>query len=292
MKTYVDLHLHSTCSDGTHSPARLVELAARAGLAAIALADHDNVDGIDEAMAAGRNFDVEVLPGVELSVSWGGYEDIHLLGYCFDHHRSALCTALKEFREFRESRNEGIVTRINEQLLKEGRSPIDFAQVQQSAEGTIGRPHIAMALIGKGHARNMEEAFERYLVPCNLPKRFFPIDQAIDLIHEAGGVTSLAHPFYITTDRDELRRLLDCFVPLGLDGIEAYNNRATNDDMDWFITQARRRGLVITGGSDFHGADGGELLPGGVRGNLLIPYACVDEIRQKAALRQDRQVSR
>ncbi len=285
MERLVDLHLHSTCSDGVHDPARLVEMAAAAGLAAIAVADHDNIDGIDEALAAGRIFGVEVLPAVELSVLWERYEDIHLLGYCFDHRHPALRSALQEFRDFRESRNERIVTRINERLLREGRSPIDFAEVQRKAEGTLGRPHVAAVLIERGYARDNEDAFQRYLVPCNVPKRYFPIDEAIRLIHEAGGVAVLAHPPYITEDRSELTRLLDSFLALGLDGIEAYSNRATNDDIDWYITQARRRGLIVTGGSDYHGLEGGEIVPGGGRGNLRIPYRCVEEIRRAVACR-------
>jgi predicted metal-dependent phosphoesterase TrpH len=286
MERLVDLHLHSTCSDGAHGPTRLVEMAAAAGLAAIALADHDNIDGIDEAMAAGRLLGVEVLSGVELSVLWESYEDIHLLGYGFDHRHAALRNALQAFRDFRESRNERIVARINERLLQEGRTPIDFAEVQRRAEGTLGRPHIAAVLIERGYAPDNEGAFQRYLVPCNVPKRYFPIDEAIGLIHEVGGVAVLAHPPYITEDRRELVRLLDTFVPLGLDGIEAYSNRATNDDIDWYITQARRRGLIVTGGSDYHGLEGGEIVLGGGRGNLRIPYRCVEEIRQAVARRR------
>lgn len=283
----VDLHLHSTCSDGAYSPPRLVEMAKAVGLAAIAIADHDNIDGIAEAVMTGPLFDVEVLPAVELSVSWQGFDDIHLLGYCFDYHQPALCEALEDFRNFRESRNERILDRVNELLHQEGRAAIDFSEVLQQAEGTLGRPHIAMLLVAKGYARDMEDAFQHYLVPCNMPKRFFPLDQAIDLIHNAGGVTSLAHPPYITTDRKELMRLLDLFIPLGLDGIEAYSNRATNDDIDWYISQARRRDLLITGGSDFHGTEGGEILLGGLRGNLRVPYRCAEEIRRKAGQRQE-----
>jgi predicted metal-dependent phosphoesterase TrpH len=282
MKRLVDLHLHSNCSDGANPPARLVELAAAAGLAAIAIADHDNIDGIEEAMAAGRRLQVEVLPAVELSVSWNGFEDIHLLGYCFDHRHPPLAMALREFQEYRERRNGLIVERINERLVEEGLRPLDFEEVRRQAEGTLGRPHIGMQLITKGYVGSMEEAFQRYLVPCNMPKRFFPIGEAIDLIHEAGGVTSLAHPPYITTDREKLKKLLDHFETLGLDGIEAYNNRATNEDIDWFISQARRRDLAVTGGSDFHGTEGEELILGGLRGNLRIPYDCVEEIRRKA----------
>jgi predicted metal-dependent phosphoesterase TrpH len=286
MNLYVDLHLHSTCSDGIHPPAEVVRMAAEAGLAAIALCDHDNVDGIDEAMATGRELGVEVLAGVELSVLWEGYEDIHLLGYGFDHHDARLRNSLREFQAFREGRNERIVERVNEKLATEGRAPIDFAGVLALAGGTVGRPHIAMALIEAGHVSTNDEAFRSYLVPCNVAKRYFPVDEAIALVHRAGGVTSLAHPPFITGDRGEFEKLLGDLVPLGLEGVEAWNNGASNNDIDWYITAARRRGLIVTGGSDFHGIEGGQVRIGGGRGNLKIPYACVEEIRQALARRR------
>lgn len=275
----VDLHLHSTCSDGVFPPGEVARMAARAGLAAMALADHDNIDGIDAAMAAGAEAGIEVLSGVELSVVWESIQDIHLLGYGFDHRDGELRAALQSFREFRESRNERIVERVNEKLLAEGRVPIDIAAVKAKAGGTLGRPHIAMALLDDGHVTTKDDAFERYLVPCNVEKRYFPIAEAIDLIHRAGGVAVLAHPPYIPVDRAGLFKLLDTFAALGLDGVEAYNTGASNDDIDWMITQTRRRGMIVTGGSDFHGIEGGEIVIGGGRGNLKIPYACVEEIR-------------
>lgn len=281
MSDTIDLHLHSTCSDGGYSPTAVVEMAAEAGLVAIALADHDNIDGIDEAREAGARLGIEVLSGVELSVVWEKFEDIHLLGYGFDHKNAALVKALAGFRDFRERRNEMIVVRVNERLAVEGRAPIDFAEVQVSAGGTVGRPHIAMALREKGYVRNNEEAFSRYLVPCNVPKRVFPIDEAIALVHEAGGVTVLAHPPFITTERKTFLHLLETLIPFGLDGVEAWNSGSNNDEIDWYITAARRRGLIVTGGSDFHGNEEGSVRIGVGRGNLQIPYACVEEIRQR-----------
>ena len=281
MSDTIDLHLHSTCSDGGYSPTAVVEMAAEAELVAIALADHDNIDGIDEAREAGARLGIEVLSGVELSVVWEKFEDIHLLGYGFDHKNAALVNALAGFREFRERRNEMIVVRVNERLAVEGRAPIDFAEVQVSAGGTVGRPHIAMALREKGYVRNNEEAFSRYLVPCNVPKRVFPIAEAIALVHDAGGVTVLAHPPFITTERKTFLSLLETLIPFGLDGVEAWNSGSNNDEIDWYITAARRRGLIVTGGSDFHGNEEGSVRIGRGRGNLQIPYACVDEIRRR-----------
>lgn len=279
MSDLVDLHMHSTFSDGVLTPTQLVAEAARLGLRAIALADHDNVDGIDEALAAGREHGVEVLPAIELSVVWKDYRDVHLLGYAFDHHHPVLKSALIEFRAFRAGRSERIVENINRELDKEGRPPISFAEIRQRAGGTIGRPHIGQALLEAGYVVTMDEAFKRYLVPCNEPKRYFPIDDAIRMIHQAGGCAVLAHPPYIGVDDATLEVLLHEFIGMGLDGLEAYNPGATNDDIDRAITLARRLGLMITGGSDFHQPLPGGIVMGAGRGNLKIPYRCVEEIR-------------
>ena len=279
MPDLVDLHLHSTFSDGTLTPTELVAQAASIGLRAIALADHDNVDGIPEALAAGRKLGVEVISAVELSVVWQSYQDLHLLGYAFDHENQMLHDALAEFQAFRAGRSLRIVEKINRQLDNEGRRPLDSAAIRKRAGGTIGRPHIGHALLAAGHVQSMDDAFERYLVPCNEPKRFFPIDEAIRLIHAAGGCTVLAHPPFIGVDDETLVELLHRFIAMGLDGLEAYNSGTGNDDIDRYITLARRTGLIVTGGSDFHQPLAGGIVMGAGRGNLKIPYRCVEEIR-------------
>jgi len=274
----VDLHLHTNYSDGVYSPSDLVRLAARAGMKAIAIADHDHLGGIDEAMEAAEKLGVELLPAVELSSQWGGYMDIHLLGYGFDHRHPELLARLEDFRTYRQGRNEQVVARVNERLLQEGRDPIDFAQVLALAEGALGRPHIAQILVASGHARHSEDAFQRYLVPCNVPKKYFPMDEAIALLHRAGGVAVLAHPLYITSDRKRFEALLDEFTTMGLDGVEALCSGFTKDDRDYYLTQARRRGLLVTGGSDFHGIEQSGIAIGTGFGNLAVGYSCVEEI--------------
>ena len=280
----VDLHLHSTCSDGLSSPAELVTLARDAGLRAIALCDHDSIAGIDEALAAGEDGGLEVMTGVELSSMWGLQQDIHLLGYGFDHHAPALRDELAAFRSFRLQRNRRILERINDRLRRDRRTVLDFHDVQATVGGTVGRPHLARALVARGYARNVEDAFQRYLIPCNVPKRFFPLDQAIRLVHDCGGIAVLAHPLLVTTDRDHWDRLLDDYTRLGLDGIEVYTPAAAEADIEFFLGQARRRGLVVTGGSDFHGLP---LEPSAasltVFGDFAVPLSCLEEL--KAALR-------
>ena len=287
MNNLVDLHLHSTFSDGVLTPTELVIEAAALGLRAIALADHDNVDGIPEALAAGREFGVEIVSAVELSTLWQDLDDLHLLGYAFDHENPALQQALGEFRVFRAGRSERILANINLRLTAEDRQPLDFSDVRKRAGGTIGRPHIGQALVAAGYVRSMEDAFIRYLVPCNEPKRFFPIEEAITLIHDAGGCTVLAHPPFIKVSDKQLSELLDEFITLGLDGLEAYSSGAGNDGIDRYITMARRKNLIITGGSDFHQPIKGGVVMGTGRGNLKIPYRCVEEIRSIVCRRQE-----
>ena len=286
---YVDLHLHSTCSDGYLSPEEVVALAQKAGLRAIALADHDNISGISRAITAGDAAGIEVIAAVELSSQWLEYTDMHLLGYGFDYQDPYLIRALNEFQEFRATRNGQIVERVNQKLFDEKRRPIDPEKVRQLAGGTVGRPHIALALRQAGYVNNNEEAFNRYLVPCNVPKHYFPADEAIKLIHGSGGIVVLAHPPYVTRDRHKLERLVTELVDLGLDGIEAYNNGSGLEDTDWLIRVARQHHLVVTGGSDFHGDSGSLIEVGrGVRG-LRVPYHCAEEV--KAALKKRAEAS-
>ena len=288
--TYVDLHVHSTSSDGYYSPEELVDFAQAAGLAAISLADHDNIDGIERAINAGAKAGIEVIPAVELSTQWFQYADMHLLGYGFDFHNPYLIRALAEFQEFRRTRNLQIIERVNQKLADEQRQQIDPQAVRQLAGGTIGRPHIAQALRQAGHVANNEEAFERYLVPCNVPKRYFPVDDAIRLLHGSGGIAVLAHPPYITRDRKQLELLVAELVDLGLDGLEAYNNGSGLEDTDWLIKLARKHALIVTGGSDFHGDPGSAVEIGkGVRG-IRVPYEAVTEI--KAALQKRRTMAK
>ena len=283
---YVDLHVHSTCSDGYYSPEELLDLAVQAGLAAIALADHDNVDGIAPALRAGAARRVEVIPAVELSSQWYQYTDMHLLGYGFDYQDPYLLRALSEFQEFRVTRNLKIIARVNQKLAAENRRPIDPEEGRLSAGGTIGRPHIAQALIKGGYVAGNDEAFERYLVPCNVAKRYFPADEAIRLIHASGGIVVLAHPPYLTRDRRKLESLVAELVGIGLDGIEAYNNGAGLEDTDWLIKLARQYDLIVTGGSDFHGGPGSLIAVGrGVHG-IQVPYTCVLEIKTALEKRQ------
>ncbi len=257
-----------------------MQQAAAAGLLAIALADHDNIDGIDRATMAAAPLGIEVIPAVELSSQWQHYTDMHLLGYGFDHHDPRLVAELDQFQLFRSQRNERIIAAVNLKLVGEGRAPIAVEDVRMLAGGSIGRPHIAQVLRQKGYVNGNEEAFTRYLIPCNVEKHYFPADEAIRLVHACGGIAVLAHPPYVTRDRRQLENLVTELVALGLDGIEVYNNGSGLEDSDWLIRLAQQQGLVITGGSDFHGEPGSAIQIGhGLRG-MRVPYDCVTQIKE------------
>jgi len=276
---YIDLHLHSHYSDGVLAPAELIRLASEKNLAAVAICDHDNIEAADEAIAAADRSGIEILSGVELSTVFGEFQDMHLLGYGFDHHHPRLQQALREFQDYRTGRNRKILNNLNQLLTEEGRTPLDFEAIRSQTRGALGRPHLAAALIREGYARDVGDAFVRYLHPCNEPKRFLPTAEAIILILEAGGVPVLAHPQLVTRDMRLLEELCQELIPEGLAGLEAYSSGTTQDETAQFITLARRHGLIVTGGSDFHGLENGVAIGIG-RGNLRVPYACLEEIRR------------
>ena len=278
MENLIDLHLHSSYSDGVRTPGELVTIASGLGLRAIAIADHDTVDGIDEALAAGAACGLEVLPALELSVSFGPYRDVHLLGYLLDHRDPGLLETLKEFRDKRETRGEAIIDRINEKLACEGKGTITSQEAAALAGGALGRPHIAQVLVAKGFAGNMQDAFNRYLVPCDVPKRYFPADEALATVRRLGGVAVLAHPTTITDERAALTGVIDELCALGLDGLEAYNNVCSEQESAWLRALAEKKGLVWTGGSDYHGIEEGIGIGTG-RGAMAVPYACVESLK-------------
>lgn len=282
---YVDLHVHSLHSDGVHTPAALVEMAARKGLEAIALADHDSVAGLDEALAAGERQGVEVIPAIELSVEFRGYRDIHLLGYFIDYRDAAFQEQLALFRARRDERGRAIITRINAKLSQEGRGSISYEDVQALAAGALGRPHIAQVLVAHGIARDIQDAFDRYVVPCNVPKRYFPMTEALTEIRRLRGVSVLAHPTTVTDDRTALRALVTELAAMGLDGVEVFNNSCYSDDMIFLESLANRLGLVKTGGSDYHGIED-DIEMGSGRGALTVAYRWVEELKRRRGERE------
>lgn len=253
----IDLHIHSSFSDGAFTPFELVALAAQQNVRVIAIADHDSVAGVQEAVVAGGRTGVEVIPAVELSVAFEEWQDVHLLGYGIDVRDEKFLQSLEGFRNRRGGRNDDILGRVNDLLRTEGRNALNRADVLAFARDSIGRPHIARALLERGYADSVEDAFRRYLVPCNVPKSYWQMDEAIALIHRIGGVAVLAHPTSISRDHDTLGTVIAALQLSGLDGIEVYNNMGWPLEIEFLRRTAVDRGLVMTAGSDFHGIEGG-----------------------------------
>ncbi len=266
----LDLHLHSTASDGTLSPTDVVKLAAQTKLQIIALTDHDTTQGIDEALAAGDAAGVEVIPGVELSTSVDAGE-LHMLGYLIDFHQSSLVKRLAQFQEARRGRADQIVEKLNAIGVR-----LDLDRVRELAgEGSIGRAHVARALVEAGHVASMDEAFERYLSRGRAGyvarPRLSPVE-AVELVHASGGVAVLAHPFSVADLDTTLARL----VGAGLDGIEVFYSLYNDEQRHALANLAERFDLVPTGGSDFHGPGERE---GREIGTAPVPSGTADRLR-------------
>lgn len=252
----------------------------------IAIADHDSVAAISEATSCSFEADIEVIPAVELSVEFKEWQDVHLLGYGIDYCDVSFLCKLDNFKTCREGRNDEILDQVNNLLLSEGLIPLDKDRVRSFASGSLGRPHIARALLELGYVVTVEDAFRRYLVPCNVPKKYWPMEEAISEIHRIGGVAVLAHPTSISKDKSILENIIVALQLLGLDGIEVYNNMGWPLEIEFLRRTANNLGLLMTGGSDFHGIEEGLEIGRGREGmhfdsTLLAPlYERMQQIRK------------
>jgi len=253
----IDLHIHSSFSDGALTPAELVALAHSLEVSTIAIADHDTVAGISEGATAALKYGISVIPAVELSVQFESWTDVHLLGYGIDYQNTDFLERLDTFQQHRAGRSGEILARVNDVLLAEGKIAVSREEVESSALGALGRPHIARALLKRGYVENMEDAFRRYLVPCAVPKQYWMIDDAIAEIHRIGGVAVLAHPTSICKELSELQKIIVALREKGVDGLEVFNNMAWPLEMEFLRRMAEDREMIITGGSDFHGIEQG-----------------------------------
>lgn len=274
----IDLHAHTTASDGDHSPTELVAHAADLGLAALAVTDHDTIDGISEAQQAGERYGVEVVAGVELSVETT-VGQFHLLGYFIDPLGSTLAERLHQLRENRRRRNEHMIGKLQQLGLQ-----ITFDEVRSIAGGeVVARPHFARLLVAKGYVKTTQEAFDRYLADGasgHVPKDKLNANEALGLVHAAGGLAILAHPNNLKRDPEGTEVEIVRLQELGLDGIEARYSRHTPEDTARYLALAERHRLLTTGGSDFHGPTvKPNIHLGHVEGGGPAPYALLEAIK-------------
>lgn len=274
----IDLHVHSCRSDGTDSPARLVELAAEAGCSAFSLTDHDTVGGVEEAVAAGKAAGVEVVPGVELSAHIND-RNVHLLGHFVDPTNQHFLDFLRRQRDLRDERNAILIDKLAAIGVH-----LDIDDVLKESIGeSIGRPHFAAALVRNGDAASVEDAFLRFLgaqAPTHVVRQDLPAAEAIAAIKAAGGITSWAHPLTgRATGKTSFDACLDALVKVGLGGLESWYSTYTTDDRAHLASVAARNGLVATGGSDYHGTFKPALSLAIGAGDLNVPVSALEELR-------------
>jgi len=281
----IDLHTHSTASDGQLTPSELIQAAAAMDISVLALTDHDSVEGIDEAWSVAKQLGVTFVPGVELSTSLAVGE-CHILGYFLDHHSPELQRALTQFQESRQTRGHHMVERLGDLGFN-----LSWKQVQQVTRGgSITRAHIAEALLNAGYVSSRQEAFDLYIGkngPAYVQRFSLSPEEAVQLIRRAHGVPVLAHPTFVDSSREwtgELSKLipwpfLERLLPAGLLGLEVYYGEYTADISERLLAIAKHYGLIVTGGSDFHGND--ETPP---LGCVAVPDNVVDTLYQQARL--------
>lgn len=277
MEKYIDLHTHSLKSDGSMTPAEVVREAKRAGLAAIALSDHDTVDGIEEAVAEGKKQGIEVIPAIEFSVL--SETETHILGYFIDINNPELQRVLKEVVDLRIQRNYVTCQRLNELGFD-----ITIEEVRALAPNNfVGRAHFARVLMDKGYTKSVKEGFDKYMSAgqyAYCEKQRLTAKEAIELIKKCGGLSFLAHPHLTQFDDDKIKVFLKELKSYGLDGLEGYYTDYTLEMQEKYQTMAKEMGLMISGGTDFHAKMKPHISIGTGLGNMRIPYSVLENIKK------------
>ena len=273
----IDLHVHTTASDGTETPRQVVEHARDKGLKAIAITDHDTVLGCREAMQAGRELGVEVVPGIEFGTKYG--IAVHMLGYYMDLDSPVLGAMTRSIVEDRDQRNEKTV-----KLMQENGIDVTYAQLKERFGEVIGRPHFAHILMENGLAESVPDAFSRLLgkgMKYHQYRHTLEIEEVIECIVNSGGVAVLAHPFQYKKNDQELRELIEHCMKFGLKGMECRYSGYTPEQVAYLEALADEYGLIKTGGSDFHGENKPQIEIGyGIENNLEVPYSWLEELKK------------
>lgn len=265
----IDLHTHSTASDGSLSPSELVDHALSKGITRLALTDHDTMDGLEEAMRRAAQRNLSFVPGVEISAEFRE-KTMHILGFGIDPGNVFLNEKLKILRRSRSDRNPKIIERLNEKGFA-----LTMEEVAAVSGGkVIGRPHMAKVLFEKGYVSSVQEAFDLYLAkgkPCYVDKFRFEPAEAVSVIIRGGGMPVLAHPLSLGMGFDELERVAADLRSHGLEGMECFYRNHTDDDESALLAIADKLGLIVTGGSDFHGSNRPNIEIGTGEGRLKVP---------------------
>ena len=275
---FVDLHVHSNASDGTFSPSQVVELAKNAGLDAFALTDHDTTAGVPEALEKGRDLNIEVIPGIEVSSSFDGTE-IHILGLFVNSDDPVLAAMLEKMRISRDRRNEKML----ENLAADGISFTKEELCGDNPDTIITRAHIAHALVAKGICSGMDQAFKKYLQYggryCPQKEHLSP-EEVVKTLISNGAFVALAHPFQYKFGDKKTEELIAHMADLGMKGLEVYHSSNNKLESMKLQEMAVRHHLLPTGGSDFHGANKPDIRLGTGRGSLYIPYSVLTAIKE------------
>lgn len=270
-KAYADLHNHTTASDGTYTPSELVYHAKMEGLHAIGVTDHDTTDGLEEAIIAGKEHDLEIVPGIEINTQMDNRE-IHILGYFIDYSLPWFQDILMDIKNIRYSRAEKMIYNLN----RLHGMKLNFKDILDKAGGrdNVGRPHIARAMIDKGIVDNIPEAFEKYIgegCSAYVGRYKLSAEEGIKIIKDARGAPVLAHPGLIGNDS-----MIEKLIPLGLMGIEAYHSKHSDHQSEHYACIGKSKGLIVTGGSDCHGDEFPNV------GHIRIDYNIVGKLKEIA----------
>ena len=274
----IDLHIHTTASDGTASPREAVETAAALGHSAIAVTDHDSVAGVAEATRTGASLGVEIVPGIEVSSDYRD-NNVHILGYFVDPETASLRPVLDWVQIERDERNAKIAA-----MFERDGFDLSLAQLREEyPDSVLGRPHFCEHLMHRGYISSVKEGFEKYLGengPYYLPRRRISMAGAVETIVAAGGVPVLAHPLQYRYSESEVIELIETAKSLGVCALEVYYSEFSAEQTAWLVRAAERYGMGVSGGSDWHGTRKPHISMGTGCGNLAIPYSILEDLRK------------
>lgn len=275
----IDLHTHTLASDGSDAPADVVRKAAALGLRAVAVTDHDTFAGLPEALAAGQRCGIEVVPGVELSTVWGG-EEVHLLGYFMDTEDTALRALMTRATDERNARNETMVQRLHDAGYP---VTMDALHAEFPGQTMLGRPHISEYLMRRGYVASVQDGMKNLLgrgKPFYVARYNIPLEESVETLRAAGGLPVVAHLFKYRYTPEQLTAMVDAAAAAGAVGLEAMYTNYTPAQEQAVRVLAAERGLLCTGGTDYHGARKPDIALGRGFGNLRVPYALLEGLKE------------